>query len=58
MRVERRLTDRFRVRSLATAETQMAELERRYGDELPPGHAPLIVTKEKIAALKDQLATQ
>ena len=41
---------------LEQAEAQMAELERRHGDELPPGHVPLLVTKEKIAALKDQLA--
>jgi hypothetical protein len=34
----------------------MIDLERRYGDELPAGHVPLLVTKEKIAALKDQLA--
>jgi hypothetical protein len=32
------------------------DLERRFGDELPAGHVPLLVTKEKIAALKDQLA--
>jgi hypothetical protein len=43
---------------LQQAETKMADLEQRYGDDLPPGHVPLIVTKEKIAALKDQLATQ
>lgn len=43
---------------LEQAEAHMAELEQRYGDELPPGHVPLIVTKEKIAALKDQLAAQ
>ena len=41
---------------LEQAEAQMVALERRYGDELPPGHVPLLVTKEKIAALKDQLA--
>ena len=34
----------------------MTDLERRYGDELPPGNVPLLVAKEKIAALKDQLA--
>jgi hypothetical protein len=33
----------------------MAGLEQRYGAELPPGHVPLLVAKEKIAALKDQL---
>jgi hypothetical protein len=43
---------------LRQAETKMAELEQRYGADLPPGHVPLLVTKEKIAALKDQLATQ
>jgi hypothetical protein len=43
---------------LQQAETKMVDLEQRYGDELPPGHVPLLVTKEKIAALKDQLATQ
>ena len=41
---------------LEQAEAHMAELEQRYGDDLPPGHVPLLVTKEKIAALKDQLA--
>jgi hypothetical protein len=41
---------------LAQAERQMAALEQRYGDEIPKGHATLIVTKEKLAALKDQLA--
>jgi hypothetical protein len=43
---------------LRQAETKMADLEQRYGADLPPGHVPLLVTKEKIAALKDQLATQ
>jgi hypothetical protein len=41
---------------LEQAEAQMAVLEQRYGDELPPGHVPLLVAKEKLAALKDQLA--
>jgi hypothetical protein len=41
---------------LQQAEAEMAGLEQRYGAELPPGHVPLIVAKEKIAALKDQLA--
>jgi hypothetical protein len=41
---------------LEQAEAQMAKLEQRYGDELPPGHVPLLVTKEKLAALKDHLA--
>jgi hypothetical protein len=43
---------------LQQAESKMADLEQRYGEDLPPGHVPLLVTKEKIAALKDQLATQ
>jgi hypothetical protein len=41
---------------LKQAEAQMAALEQRYGADLPRGHVPLLVTKEKIAALKDQLA--
>jgi hypothetical protein len=43
---------------LQQAETKMADLEQRYGADLPPGHVPLLVTKEKIAALKDQIATR
>ena len=41
---------------LEQAEDQMTALEERYSDQIPQGHATLIVTKEKIAALKDQLA--
>jgi hypothetical protein len=41
---------------LQRAEARMTDLERRYGAELPPGNVPLLVAKEKIAALKDQLA--
>jgi hypothetical protein len=41
---------------LKQAEAQMTALEQRYGADLPPGHVPLLVAKEKIAALKDQLA--
>jgi hypothetical protein len=41
---------------LKQAEAQMTQLEQRYGADLPPGHVPLLVAKEKIAALKDQLA--
>jgi hypothetical protein len=41
---------------LNQAEAEMTGLEQRYGAELPPGHVPLLVAKEKIAALKDQLA--
>ena len=41
---------------LKQAEAEMTGLEQRYGADLPPGHVPLLVAKEKIAALKDQLA--
>jgi hypothetical protein len=41
---------------LKQAEAEMIGLEQRYGAELPPGHVPLFVAKEKIAALKEQLA--
>jgi hypothetical protein len=41
---------------LKQAEAEMTGLEQRYGPQLPPGHVPLLVAKEKIAALKDQLA--
>jgi hypothetical protein len=41
---------------LEQAEQQMAALEQRYGGEIPKGHATLLVTKEKLAALKDQIA--
>jgi hypothetical protein len=41
---------------LQQAEAEVTGLEQRYGAELPPGHVPLLVAKEKIAALKDQLA--
>lgn len=41
---------------LQQAEAQMSDLEQRYGRDLPKGHVPLIVAKEKLAALKDQLA--
>jgi septation ring formation regulator EzrA len=41
---------------LERAESQMVALEQRYGGEIPKGHATLLVTQEKIAALKDQLA--
>ena len=41
---------------LEQAEVQMAALEEQYGGQIPQGHATLIVTKEKIAALRDQLA--
>jgi len=41
---------------LEQAEVQMTSLEERYSEQIPKGHATLIVTKEKIAALRDQLA--
>jgi septation ring formation regulator EzrA len=41
---------------LEQAEGEIAALEQRYGDQIPKGHATLIVTKEKLAALRDQLA--
>jgi hypothetical protein len=41
---------------LEQAEAQMTALERRYGGDIPQGHVPLLVAKEKLAALKDQLA--
>jgi hypothetical protein len=41
---------------LQQAEAEMTGLEQRYGAELPPGHVPLLVAKEKIAVLKEQLA--
>jgi hypothetical protein len=41
---------------LTQAEREMAGLEKRYQGEIPVGHAPLIVAKEKLAALRDQIA--
>jgi hypothetical protein len=40
---------------LKRAEEQMAELEMRFAGEIPQGHVPLIVAKERLGALKDQL---
>ena len=49
--------DPKRARSyLDQSEAQIAALESRYRGEIPPGHVPLLVAKEKAAALKDQLA--
>ncbi|HEX5080077.1 MAG TPA: hypothetical protein VFV80_13075 [Geminicoccaceae bacterium] len=49
--------DRKRARSYVDeSEAQIAALESRYRGEIPPGHVPLLVAKEKAAALKDQLA--
>lgn len=41
---------------LQQAEAQVAALESRYGSEIPRGHVPLLVAKETIAALKEQVA--
>lgn len=41
---------------LEQAEVQMATLQQRYADQIPKGHPTLIVTQEKIAALKEQIA--
>ena len=41
---------------LEQSEAQIAALESRYRNEIPAGHVPLLVAKEKAAALKDQLA--
>jgi cell fate (sporulation/competence/biofilm development) regulator YlbF (YheA/YmcA/DUF963 family) len=40
---------------LSEAEGLIAEIEDEYGDQMPPGYAPLIVAKERLAALRDQL---
>lgn len=40
---------------LEQAEVQMATLQQRYANQIPKGHPTLIVTEEKIAALKEQL---
>jgi hypothetical protein len=40
---------------LEQSEAQIALLENRYRSEIPAGHVPLLVAKEKAAALKDQL---
>jgi septation ring formation regulator EzrA len=48
--------DPSRARSyLEQSEKQIAALENRYRSEIPAGHVPLLVAKEKAAALKDQL---
>jgi hypothetical protein len=40
---------------LSEAESLIKEIEGEYGDLMPPGYAPLIVAKERLAALRDQL---
>jgi hypothetical protein len=41
---------------LDQAEAQMAALEERYREQIPQGNVPLLVAKEKLAVLKDQIA--
>jgi hypothetical protein len=41
---------------LDEAETLLAAIEEEYGDQIPPGYAALIIAKERLAALRDQLA--
>ena len=41
--------------NLERAEAQMSELESRYAAEIPQGHVPLLVARERQSALKDQL---
>jgi hypothetical protein len=43
---------------LDEAESLIATIEHEYGDQIPPGYAALIVAKERLAALRDQLARQ
>jgi hypothetical protein len=43
---------------LDEAETLISTIEDEYGDQIPPGYAALIVAKERLAALRDQLARQ
>jgi hypothetical protein len=40
---------------LEEAETLLATIEDEYGDQIPPGYAALIVAKERLAGLRDQL---
>lgn len=41
---------------LEEARSAIDEVEEAYGDQIPPGYAALIVAKERLAALRDQLA--
>lgn len=43
---------------LSESESMINEIEAEYGDRIPPGYAALIVAKERLAALKDQLASR
>jgi hypothetical protein len=40
---------------LSEAESLIEAIEDEFGDQMPPGYAPLIVAKERLAALRDQL---
>ena len=40
---------------LSEAEILIEAIEAEYGDRIPPGYAALIVAKERLAALQDQL---
>lgn len=40
---------------LDQSEALIESIEKKYGDEIPPGYAALIVAKERLAALRDQL---
>ena len=40
---------------LGEAESLIEMIEDEYGDRIPPGYAALIVAKERLAALRDQL---
>jgi hypothetical protein len=46
------------VAHLDEAESMIATIEHEYGDQIPPGYAALIVAKERLAALRDQLVRQ
>jgi hypothetical protein len=49
--------DPGRARSyIEQSEAEIAALENRYRREIPPAHVPLLVAKEKAAALRGQLA--
>ena len=43
---------------LDEAESMIEAIEDEYGDQIPPGYAALIVAKERLDALRDQLARQ
>lgn len=41
---------------LEEARSAIDEVEEAYGDQIPPGYAALIIAKERLAALRDQIA--